>query len=66
MPSTGSSIPRVYRSGWKMFAWGRLAQSVLRAWISQPISQAKKAESPGSMMRSWVARGQVRATVRAA
>ena len=49
-----------------MFPWGRRTGSVLSAWSSQPISQAKNAESPGSMMVRFLASGQVRRTVRAA
>ena len=49
-----------------MFAWGRLAGSVFSAWSSQPISQAKKAESPASMTVRLAANGQVRSTVRTA
>jgi len=46
-----------------MFACGRLAGSVSSAWSVQPISPAKKAESPASITRRLAANGQVRATV---
>ena len=66
VPRTGSSIPSVYRSGWKMFAWGSCPGSVFSAWTVQPISHAKKAESPASITRRLAANGQVKATVRTA
>ena len=49
-----------------MLPWGRRAGSVLSACSSQPISQAKNAESPGSMIVRFRASGQVRRTVRTA
>jgi hypothetical protein len=47
-----------------MFACGRLAGSVRSAWIVQPISQAKNAESPASITRRLATNGQVSAIVR--
>ena len=66
VPSTGSSMPSVYFSGWKMFACGSCAGSVFSAWTVQPISHAKKAESPASMTCRRAANGHVSATVRTA
>ena len=47
-----------------MLPWGSAAGFVLSAWTSQPISQAKKAESPGSITVRLAASGHVRRTVR--
>ena len=66
VPRTGSSIPSVYRSGWKMFAWGSCAGSVFSAWTVHPISHAKNAESPASITRRLAANGHDSATVRRA
>ena len=49
-----------------MFAWASIAGRVFRACTAHPMTQAKKAESPGSMIRSRAASGQVNATVSSA
>ena len=48
-----------------MLPWGSRAGSVSSAWRSQPMAQAKNAESPASMRCSRKARGYVRTTVSA-
>src|SRR3989442_6582146 len=47
-----------------MLAWGSVAGRVFKACTSQPMAQAKYAESPGSMMRRRAASGQVSTRVR--